>query len=188
MKVIGDGNVDGRFRSIPASMANLESVQGIEVATDGTIYIASDRIYKLESVLPGLGNDDIALPSLDGSQLYIFDGDGRHLETRNSLTQSTILSFQYDEAGRLAAVTDEAGQQTTFNRNNAGQLTSITAPYGQETRIALDHNGRIETATDPLLRSWSFAYDDNGLLVSHTDVFRAELTRFLHRLALPTGS
>jgi RHS repeat-associated protein len=168
-KVIGGGDVDGRFRSIPASMANLENINGIHVAPDGTIYIASDRIYKLESVLPGLGETDIALPSPDGSQLYIFDGDGRHLETRDALTQSTVLSFQYDEAGRLAAVTDDAGQQTVFNRNNAGQLTSITAPHGQETRIALDHNGRIETATDPLLRSWSFAYDDSGLLVSHTD-------------------
>ena len=168
-KVIGGGVVDGELHSIPAGMAKLEVVHGIEVAPDGTIYIASDRIYKLESVLPGLGNDDIALPSLDGSQLYIFDGDGRHLETRDALTQSTALSFQYDEAGRLAAVTDDAGQQTVFNRNNAGQLTSITAPHGQETRIALDHHGRIETATDPLLRSWSFAYDDSGLLVSHTD-------------------
>ena len=85
---------------------------------------------RLVSSAPVLGN--YLIPAEDGSEVYVFDLNGRHLLTRFGLTGATKFAFAYDTQGRISTVTDPYGRVTTFNRSS-GILTSITTHYGQTT-------------------------------------------------------
>ena len=57
-------------------------------------------------VLPDQTFTDVVIPSADGSRLYHFTAEGKHLRTLNALTGAVLYQFSYDSQGVLAAVTD----------------------------------------------------------------------------------
>ena len=75
-------------------------------------------------------------PPTDGRSLYVFDPNGRHLRTVDTLTKATVLRFGYDGRGRLTSITDGDGDKTTIPRDANGMPTAIVAPYGQATTLA----------------------------------------------------
>ena len=113
--------------------------------------------------LPGFTDADFSLPSEDGTEVYMFDRDGRHLRTVEALTGAVKWTFGYDGAGRLVTVTDGSATPnvTTIERDGSGRATAIVAPGGIRTglfdparrRLArLDHRARHAGRHARLLR------------------------------------
>ncbi len=142
----------------------------IGVDGDGGLTFADGRylIRKVKPPLPGFESDTLALPSRDGREVYEFDGHGRHLRTRDSLTGRVVRTFEYDAEKRLTAIVDAFGNRTTIERDGSGRATAIVAPGGQRTTLGYDGAGWLATVTNPAGETHRFAYhDDGGLLASH---------------------
>ena len=180
-------------KSSRAGQAQLHDPRGIALAVDGSLYVSEvpgwdaakrdftsgHRLYRLSAPLPGFTNEEIVIASNDGSELYKFSADGRHLETLDTLTQKPLYRFSHDKAGRLAKVEDLYGNVTTIERDESGIPTTIVAPYGQRTdpepgRRRLPRQCRQSRRRNHALRLWT-----GGLLTSVTDA-RGNVSRFTY--------
>jgi YD repeat-containing protein len=156
----------------PSTEVRLHFPFGIAVDTLGNLYIADEynhRVRKVQRSSLGVGLDDIAVPSEDGTALYIFDSTGRHLRTIAAKTRSILYQFAYDGRGELKTITDGDGNVTTIERDDAGRPKSIVAPHGQRTELTLDANGWLTKITNPAGGTYKANYLENGLMYSFTD-------------------
>ena len=133
------------------------------------VFSARTHVYRVTTAVPGITADDIAVPSRDGSALYVFDRTDRHRETRDALTGVTLLAFHYDDHGRVIAVIDRAGLSTHIERDPTGLTRVIVGPYGQRTALFYDAMGDLERIRDSLQREVAFGYDPVGRLTSMRD-------------------
>lgn len=172
-RVVGTGSPGFSGDGGPATQGQFgASSSGLAVGPDGGLYIADSGNRRLRFVslpLPGFTSTDILVPSEDGSEVYQFDAQGRHLRTLNALTGATLFEFIYDSAGRLIQARDTEGNITTIERDGAGNPTAIIAPFGQRTTLGLDNNGYLNSIADPLNNAYRMAYTDDGLLTTFTD-------------------
>ncbi|HXN83706.1 MAG TPA: RHS repeat-associated core domain-containing protein, partial [Myxococcales bacterium] len=123
--------------------------------------------------------NDFLVPSEDGSQVYNFDGAGRHLQTIDARTKVPLLKFGYGSDGLLASVADRHGNTTTIARNSTGLPTSIVSPYGHRTSLALDANGFLASVTNPAGETTTLTSSTGGLLKTLTDA-RGFMHAFLY--------
>ena len=161
--VLGDGG--------PAAAAKLYSPWQSAVGPSGELYIADSwnaRVRKIGAPLPGFTLADIAIASKDGGELYVFSASRRHLRTLDARTKAVVYSFGYDDAGRLASITDRDGQVTTIERAG-GVPTAIVEPHGQRTMLSVDGNGDLSRITNPASESLAYSYDADGLMQTFTD-------------------
>ncbi|HMZ17008.1 MAG TPA: RHS repeat-associated core domain-containing protein [Blastocatellia bacterium] len=170
--VAGNGTAGFSGDGGPATQAQLNTPFGLGIARDGSLYIGDSlnhRIRRVGAALPGFSATDIAIPSEDGSELYQFDKNGRHLRTLNALTGATLLTFTYNAAGLLTQISDTENNVTTIQRDGAGNPTAIIAPFGQQTTLALNADGFLSQATDPANQAYQMTYTSGGLLTGFTD-------------------
>ncbi|MGZ8237201.1 MAG: PKD domain-containing protein, partial [Methylobacter sp.] len=156
----------------PAAQTKLYLLHDITIGPDGSFYIgqqSSHRIRRVMSSLPGYGLIDALIPSPDGSELYHFDANGRHLRTLNALTRSVLYRFSYDDAGRLNTITDVDGDITRIERDAVGDPTAIVAPDGQRTALTLDASGYLAGITNPAGETHNMSYTADGLVTAFTD-------------------
>jgi RHS repeat-associated protein len=156
----------------PATDSHLDGPGAVAVAPDGTTYVADyfdGTVWQVTPPLPSFSAQAISVPSGDGTELYAFDQNGRHLQTVNTLTGSVIYSFQYDSSGRLSSITDANSNVTTIERDASGNPTAIVSPFGQRTTLTVDGNGFLSRVVDPAGNAQTFTYDGNGLLLARTD-------------------
>jgi RHS repeat-associated protein len=202
----GSGHSGGDGDGGPPQQADLSFPEDVSVAPDDSVLIddsGNNRIRRAALGLPGFADADFSLPSQDGTEVYMFDGNGRHLRTVDALTGSLRYQFAYDAAGRLASITDGDGNVTTITRDgngnatgivapgagaaaarttalsigNDGYLASINDPEGDHTGLGYGDGGLLTTFTDPIGNSAHFAYDPGtGLLTSDRDASGAETT------------
>jgi YD repeat-containing protein len=116
-----------------------------------------------------MGAAEIAIPSQDGGEVYIFNLDGRHLRTEDAVTGVLLYRFEYDAAGRLMAVIDVDENTTTIERNANGDPVAIVASGGQRTDLATNADGYLDEITNPAGEATTFAYWPGGLLRTFTD-------------------
>jgi RHS repeat-associated protein len=168
----------------PARKAVIGYPIGVASAADGSVLILDNdgsRVLSLSPPLPGFSGTDIAIPSEDGSELYQFDRQGRHLSTRNALTGATLYSFGYTN-GLLSQITEVTGDQdniTQIQHDANGNPTKIVSPFNQETLLSVDANGFLKDITNPKSEKTQFSYTHNtdcirtsttdGLLTTVTD-------------------
>jgi len=157
----------------PATAATLPAMADTALAPDGSLYISENlgvyRVRRVRPALPGFSAvGDFALAAKDGSEVYVFNPNGKHLRTVNPLTNSVIYSFGYDSTGQLSTVTDANNNVTTIQRDASGNPTAIVGPYGQSNTLTLDANGNLASLTNPNGETTSFAYTTDGLLTSAT--------------------
>ena len=140
---------------------------------DGSLYIADHanaRIRRVALTLPGfsLATNQVALASSDGNQLYMFDGNGRDLQTLDAFTHAILYTFSYDSSGRLSTVTDVNGNMTQITRDASGNPMSIVGPFGEQTTLAVDGQRVPRQRHRPGRRDHEFTYvhgadaDDDG--------------------------
>jgi len=158
----------------PPTAAFLNFPLAVAVGPRGSLYIANSgnldpSILASDPALPGFSGGEIAIPSQDARELYVFDAAGLHQSTLDTLTGAVHWQFTYDAAGRIATLTDRSGNVTTIARNGAGAVTAIVGPYGQSTPIGLDANGYVASITDPAGGTSSMIYTADGLLTQFTD-------------------
>jgi YD repeat-containing protein len=119
-----------------------------------------------------LDSSEITIASEDGSELYDFDPDGRHLRTRNAQTGEDLLTFGYDSAGHLIEIRaiapsgNAADDQVTTVEWAGSHPTAIVGPYGARTELAVDANGYLSSVEDPLGQTHTLESTSSGLLTS----------------------
>lgn len=162
--------------NIPALRADLTNLVGMITDPLGDILLIDetgalngDRVRKVRPILRKLAGGETVIPSVDGSQLFIFEDSGRHLKTVNTLTGADVFVFGYDADGRLITVTDGDGDITTFNRSASGTLTNIASQDGQVTTVTLNAGNYLESITNPELETIQISYDTEGRMTSFTD-------------------
>jgi RHS repeat-associated protein len=156
----------------PPAAAKFDHPSAASMGPDGRLWIADTdnfRIRRIAPPLPGFDVSDIFVPSTDGSVVYVFNSSGRQKKIVDATTNITLYTFDYDTAGRLAAVTDHFGNVTTIARDANGTPTGIDSPYGQHTTLHANTAGYLDTITDPANENVSLNYGSGGLLASFTD-------------------
>jgi YD repeat-containing protein len=129
------------------------------------IYIIPGR-SSLHGTLAPISSQNI--PSEDGSEVYVFDPAGRHLETLDSLTGAVKWAFGYDANSLVVSIVDIAGQLTRIERDASGQATAIVGPYGQRTTLGVDANGFLSAVTNLASETTRLANSAGGLLLAIT--------------------
>ncbi|MGC9967116.1 MAG: PKD domain-containing protein, partial [Syntrophobacteraceae bacterium] len=168
--VAGNGTFGYSGDGGPSTQARLSYPSKIAVAPDGSIYVVDyNRVRAISGSLPGFSAGDILVPAEDGSQVYHFDGTGRHLDTIQPLTGATIYHFSYDGSGRLSSVTDGNGNTTTIYHDGSGNPIAIITPFGQQTTFTVDSKGYLASITNPAGEAYQFSYTADGLMVSMTN-------------------
>ncbi|MCB1881453.1 MAG: hypothetical protein KDI54_15605 [Gammaproteobacteria bacterium] len=161
---------DGRIKVAPARQVELEDPFAVAVG-QSEIFATSrwNNIWRIGSPLPGFTDEEIAIASEDGSELYKFSPEGRHLETLNTLTGAKVYQFGYDAVGRLVSVTDGDGNITVIERQADGAPTAVIAPFGQRTALSIDADGYLSGTSDPAGHTYAFTYKEGGLLKTLMD-------------------
>jgi RHS repeat-associated protein len=155
-----------------ASQAQFAYPFGVATGPDDSLYIADPynaRIRRVELPSVGFSLDDIALPSSDGGEVYIFDRNSRHLRTMDALTGVVRYLFSHDSTGRLVGVSDGDGNVTTIERNASGDPVAFIAPLGQRTTLTVGDNGYLAGLKTPIGENIRLAYSIDGLLTDLID-------------------
>ena len=146
----GDG-MNGYFGDGgPPQIAEFNSLDALAVTPDGHVFIAdgtNDAVREISRVTASAYAGQFYIPSQDGREAWLFDAEGRHLQTLDAITGALRWKFQYDSAHLLVGVVDADGNTTKIARSSG--LVTITGPYGQATKLGLDANGYVATVQDP---------------------------------------
>ncbi|MBI2346297.1 MAG: carboxypeptidase regulatory-like domain-containing protein [Deltaproteobacteria bacterium] len=126
---------------------------------------------------------DPYLQSLGKAALYTYDKNDRITKTTDGLTRETtitpdkrdlvekiaapngIVTYAYDDAGRLVSVTTPTGT-VTYGYNASHERTSATSPGNHTTTYSYDPLGYLAKVTDPTNRSLTLDADPMGALKS----------------------
>lgn len=119
-----------------------------------------------------LASGERVIPSYDGLRAFVFDANGRHVRTVDALLGTTLVTFTYDSAGRLAGADgslDGAPIHLVVERETDGTLSGLTGTGGVQTTLFLDSAGHLGAVRDPAGRSTVFTPDANGLVTTYYD-------------------
>ncbi|QSQ25905.1 hypothetical protein JY651_13655 [Pyxidicoccus parkwayensis] len=154
----------------PATGASIPGDHGLGLAPDGSLYVRTRFvIYRIGPRFSGFGEREQIATSLNGQEAWVFDAQGRHLRTIDSLTGVTVHRFTYDASGRLSGVIDRDGRATTIERSGDGRPTAIVAPGGARTELVLNADGYLATLRDPAGAETHLSYGPGGLLTELVD-------------------
>ena len=179
----GTGTSGGEGDGGAPQQAQLSFPQALAVSPDASLLIGdagNGRVRRAALGLPGFTDADFSLPSEDGTVVYQFDRNGRHLRTVDALTGTTRYRFGYDSAGRLTTITEKTGPAatdalvTTITRDSAGKATGIVAPGAgssapRRTTLAINGAGWLGSVANPMGEQTDLAYGAGGLLTTFTD-------------------
>ncbi|MCB0421822.1 MAG: PKD domain-containing protein [Bdellovibrionales bacterium] len=154
---------------LSAYTTKLSNPSGVAFAPNGEIVLSDTKNHLIRKIvpskLPDLVLNHFVVPSQSGSELYVFDKQGLHLETRSALTNAVLLSFEYDTNNMLVAQADAFGKRTQFHRSIDGQLESIEGPEGRSYAIYLNPDGWMQSVSNPLGETYNMDYwGTDGLL------------------------
>ena len=110
-----------------------------------------------------------SLIAIEGSLTYIFDIEGKHLQTLDTQTSKVLKTFTYDENSRLILITDRFNNKTTIQRDGEGKITAIIAPNGQTTEIQIDEDSNIGTILYEDGSNYQFSYNDGDSMLIETE-------------------
>jgi YD repeat-containing protein len=160
----------GRDRGDGYASAAHPAVFGLALDGRGILHVTEQhRVRRITPALPELTGAEVPVAAPDGSEIWIFDGRGRHLRTLDGLTGTLRLRFGYDTAGRLAAIEDGDGLVTRIERDGAGQASAIVAPFGQRNRLTYHSTGALSALSNPAGETFRFSVTEDGLLTGMTD-------------------
>lgn len=176
-----EGSNDPGLWDQPSALAMSVHISdpGLKISPDGLTYLIHSAqangtnlwreqndlegyVFELSAVPHHYDGLDFYVASEDGEEVYFFDPEGRHRETR---TPSGVVLWRmsYDAAGRIERLTDRDGGETRIERDGAGNPTAIVAPGGQQSVLTVGSNGFLSSITTAA-GTTSLEIDDRGLL------------------------
>lgn len=170
LTTVAGGGQDSTGRAVQARALGFSGIFAMTSNPDGSVFLGAINsgsavsIRKFGTPFPGYGYGNYTIASEDGSEVYTFSNQGRHLATLHALTGAPLLTFGYTADGELATVTDAYNNVTTINHDANGDPTEILAPFGQKTRLGCMGSGYLDGITNPANETTSFIYKDQGLL------------------------
>ena len=159
-----------------------DTVCGLAVGPEGELYVADVGHSSVRRVAPsfsGVSDSEILITSDDGTELYVFDGLGRHLQTLDGATGAVLYRFVYDAAGRLTEVHEAADAVTRIERDKAGRPHTLIGPDGKRTTLETGTDGRLSRVVFPSDEAVEMQYDAGGLLTSFKDA-QGRVATFLY--------
>ncbi|CAL4063225.1 unnamed protein product [Meganyctiphanes norvegica] len=161
-----------------AATAIFSTISALAVSPDGVVHVLDQGNLRLRSVTSSLPQPtssnrlyEIYFP--ETQEMYIFDRFGHHIETRNIPTGRTIYKFAYNvntSNGKLASVTDAAGNRVSFLRDYTGQVSMIENSRQQKCRLRVSRMRKLEEIITPDEHNVSLTYHGaTGLLRSRMD-------------------
>ena len=132
----------------------------LTVNGDGSVTITAEDGSQVTATADGAGG--FVMPAWADSTLTLANGI-------YSYTRQGDLTYNFDSAGQLTAITDPNGYTTALAYNGSGQLSTVTDPAGRAITFTFGTNGFVSRVTDPDNQATSYGYDANGNLTSVTD-------------------
>ena len=129
-----------------------------------TVYLGSGNTFEGSPI--SRDNGDIWVINENVGEVYVFDSNGRHKETKFSLTGGTKYLFSY-LGSKLSTVQDAYGENTLINYVNNNPV-SIIGPNGKTTILNTNVNGFLESIADPSGNTHFFTYSSDGLMLTHS--------------------
>ncbi|MEM7049914.1 MAG: RHS repeat-associated core domain-containing protein, partial [Acidobacteriota bacterium] len=169
--LLGGGTANPIVAGVPSLNGDFGNLWSPNEMPDGTLAVGDgflSVVFQIGEPLPGYSGDEIRIPNPSGTEVWVFDRQGRHLKTVDSLTQADLWAFAYDAEGRLLTLTDGDNLTTAIERI-AGVPKALIGPYGHRTELGLDPNGWLNDVTTPAGRQQTFRYTEDGLMDRHTD-------------------
>jgi RHS repeat-associated protein len=96
-----------------------------------------------------------------------YDDAGRLIAVTDA--RGNRITLTHDVAGRTEVVTDRLGRATVMTYDDRGNVLSSTNALSETTTFTWDAFGNPLTVTDPLGRTTTYTYDANGRTASVTD-------------------
>jgi RHS repeat-associated protein len=172
--IAGGGRESGE--GVPA-LDTFLTPYGVTSDPEGAVYVTNrltSRISRVEGLFRSFTVGTVDIPSEDGSQVFRFNGSGRHLATLDALTGVASYTFEYDSAGRLSAVERADGRRTTIERGPDGGPIAIEASGGQRTALSVNGNGYLSGIENPAGEAVTMSYLPGGLLAGVLDPLGGE--------------
>jgi RHS repeat-associated protein len=95
----------------------------------------------------------------------------------NSPDQPRLVSYEYDDRGRLAGVVDSSGAAQRYSYDDQNRITGWRSRVGYEYRYTYDAVGRCtRTAGDGGVLAYSYAYDEETRTTVATDSLGYSIT------------
>ena len=164
------GGANESVQSGVARAIQLGLLRKIELHENGSVVLSIQSLTQLLQVSFNQFTFDpdadvYTIPSTDGSELFIFSRQGRHLETRFALTFGLKYDFQYNTAGYLTAITDGDGNTTQIARGADNLAEAIISPFGVATTLEYNANEDLAAVVMADTARWEMVYQSNtGLL------------------------
>lgn len=144
----------------------------VAITPSGRLFVAEsiwNRILEVGSVT----SDPVPTyrtPSEDGTRIFVFNASGAQTRTEDARTGQVLERFEYDQRGRLEAITDADGRVTEIERPDARTVV-VLAPQRSgatmdrsQTVLHLSDSGYVEQIDDARGEHWAMDLDGGGLL------------------------
>lgn len=155
----------------PASKGTFYECEDVAVSPTGEIFAVDYRNSRVRRIgAPELnGSSNLHhVASRDGSVVYTFDEDGRHLWTTDSWSGMKLFEFEYDDEGKLLTIKDRNGAETKFEYDSENCASGVVTKSGLRTKLTTGKDGLLSSVESPGGRKAQFSYETRGLLHSST--------------------
>ena len=125
------------------------------------LFLGNGESLDVKSFTKSSGNHWVV--SADRSEVYVFDSNYRHIQTKYGVSGSTKYTFNYNSSYKLTSIVDAFGNTTSIQYSGANPI-SITSPFDHITLLGTDANGYLNSISNPASETYQISYTSDGLL------------------------
>jgi len=100
---------------------------------------------------------------------YQFEWDTENQKSKSIDSLGVINEFNYNKFGLITKEKDGEGNSTYYEYDDTGKLIAITGPLGEKSTYTFDDQGRMVESVNPNGHSQTFKYNSEGLPIEWID-------------------
>uniref|UniRef100_A0AAQ4RN81 Teneurin transmembrane protein 2 n=1 Tax=Gasterosteus aculeatus aculeatus TaxID=481459 RepID=A0AAQ4RN81_GASAC len=165
----------------------LNSPASLAVSPDGTLFIADLNNIRIRAVRANRPGPAVSSAGYGGAaqyevaspreqELYVFNGEGLHIQTISLVTGEPLYNFTYGADGELSTLVDNCNNTVKVRRDAQGQgggaglLRLVLLPENQVVTLGLDPTGGLRSVSSLGQEVALMGYSGNkGLLATKAD-------------------